>query len=273
MLRGVNIKLQHTTSSIASSEQSVNESNPVRTTTMIKKNNYHPLYTRPREDLFKIHLISTQLNALLNQQRGYAKTLRQPDMDVFYSRTDLRMFIDQRKEMARKLLLNNWTKQSDQFIFHTAIFYKVNAPNLRQLMADYAFCAELVDACNHYGATPLHLLAASVGGDQIEQLNELLIGNQKSFRRACGIEDCFGFVPLVVAIISVARLEAIETVLDLFPAAVAMPYSPTSLARNEDVHDLNGFFPWQIACCCHNSVDIIYSLLRADASRVQSGAN
>mmetsp|Transcript_13704 Transcript_13704/g.20923 ORF Transcript_13704/g.20923 Transcript_13704/m.20923 type:complete len:256 (+) Transcript_13704:242-1009(+) len=246
---------------------------------MTSKKCYNP-YKIPSEGVhFEMCAKSRQLDALLRQQIGYAEALKEYDIDIFYSRTDLRMLVDQRREMTRKLLLSDYypMQNCDQFLFHAAIYYNLNARNLRQLLTDYrGFDPELINVNLHHGASPVHLLAASSSylghQDQMDRFNEVLKGNEASFCRACGMEDSFGFVPLVVAIISGMRLEVVDAVLDLFPAAVAMAYIPTALAKSEDAHELAGLFPWQIACCCDNSVDVIYSLLRADASRVQSGA-
>lgn len=202
-----------------------------------------------------------EVNNLLDSQRRFQSMLK--DNDVFYSRTDLRMFIDKCRADALSKLLSAFSDVDEasgqNYILHAAAKLKVSPLNTAQLIKDYP---ELVhhshpeDSPN--GSLPLHLAAAAVGSDDhVDRVKVFL----NSYPDAIKLVNEHQLLPMQIALIHGADYDVMKLLIDAYQPALEFPFLPSSETFPTEFLPLIGMLPFHIACCRNYSLDIIFKLL------------
>ena len=110
----------------------------------------------------------SEIEHLLDSQRRFQAMLADGD-DNFYSRTDLRMFIDKRRTEARMKILAAYNQErnvdaaaSQDLLLHAAAKIKVSPLNTMQLIKDYPNLFRQTYPEGPNGSMPLHFAASAV---------------------------------------------------------------------------------------------------------------
>ena len=218
-----------------------------------------PLMTWERR-AFSARLFSgiEEVDRLIDSQRRFACMLS--DEDIFYSRTDLRMFIDRCRNDARRELLSLYceihglaTESAQDLVLHAAAELRVSPYNTNQLIRDYG---NLINH-SHRGSLPLHLAAGAVGTDHIFRLNHFLTAYPKAVKQF----DANGILPMQIALLSNAEYDVMELLVNSYPPVLTLPFFPRTDAVSEDIESLVGMQPFHIACCRNYSLDVIFKML------------
>jgi len=206
--------------------------------------------------------ILDQINNLLDSQRRFQSMLK--DNDVFYSRSDLRMFIDKCRRDARSNLLTAFsdideTTGGQDYILHAAAKLKVSPLNAEQLIKDYP---ELVE--HKYpgdipnGSLPLHLAAAAVGSDgHVDRVKVFL----NSYPDAIKLVNEHQLLPMQIALIHGADYDVMKLLIDAYQPALEFPFLPSSNNIPTEFLPMIGMLPFHIACCRNYSLEVIFKLL------------
>jgi len=214
-----------------------------------------------------------EVNNILDSQRRFQSMLK--DNDVFYSRTDLRMFIDKCRRDARSNLLSAFsdieeTTGGQDYILHTAAKLKVSPLNSEQLIKDYP---ELVqhkhpeDSPN--GSLPLHLAAAAVGSDDhVDRIKVFL----NSYPDAIKLVNEHKLLPMQIALIHGADYDVMKLLIEAHQPALEFPFLPSSETIPTEFLPLIGMLPFHIACCRNYSLYVIFKLL-VESPDTLAGAN
>ncbi|KAL3791832.1 hypothetical protein HJC23_002463 [Cyclotella cryptica] len=199
-----------------------------------------------------------EVDLLLDKQRRFQAMLA--DGDIFYSRSDLRMFIDKCRNDARSKLLDLYSEfhKTDpetlqDLVLHAAAWLKVSPLNTMQLIRDYP---ELIShRFGPNGSLPLHIAARAVGETHLQRLEPFL----DRFPEASKCLDKHGLLPLHSALIQGANYDVVTRLLESYPDAskcIVLPRSPVP----KDLVPFVGMLPFHVSCC-RSSLDVIYSLL------------
>ena len=202
-----------------------------------------------------------EVDRLLDSQRRFISML--DDGDIFYSRIDLRMFIDKCRDNARSKILEVYTEThgihpetSQELVLHAAAELKVSPQNITQLIRDYPDLIHQTYPKGPNGSLPLHLVSSAVGLDHLERLKPFLSAYPDGVRRY----DKNGVLPIQIALVYGADFDVIKLLIDSFPPVLACPFLP--LVRvSEDLNQLVGLLPFHIACCRNYSLNVIFQLL------------
>jgi len=206
--------------------------------------------------------ILDQINNLLDSQRRFQSMLK--DNDVFYSRSDLRMFIDKCRRDARSNLLTAFsdideTTGGQDHILHAAAKLKVSPLNSEQLIKDYPELVEHKypeDSPN--GSLPLHLAAAAVGSDDhVDRVKVIL----RAYPDAIKLVNEHQLLPMQIALIYGADYDVMKLLIDAYQPALEFPFLPSSENIPTEFLPMTGMLPFHIACCRNYSLDIIFKLL------------
>ena len=198
------------------------------------------------------------VDQILDLQRDFQAKLAKGD--IFYSRTDLRMYIDRCRNEARTRLLGLYKEtrhydidSASDLVLHAAAWMKVSSLNTVQLIKDYP------DLLRHRngpdGSLPLHIAVTALGDDHFERVEPFL----DLYPEAAKCLDGDGLLPLQSALISGAGYKVISLLLNTHIDAIkqiVLPRYPVC----EQCAPFVGLLPFHVACCCC-SEDVIYSLL------------
>jgi hypothetical protein len=202
-----------------------------------------------------------EVDRLIDSQRRFTAMLA--GGDVFYSRTDLRVFIDKCRNEARDKILSLYSEIQNEdhdasrvLVLHAAARLKISALNLGQLIKDYPDLVRLQYPDGSNGSLPLHFAAAAVGSDHLERLEPLLT----AYPDAIKCLDVNGMIPMQIALINGAQIEVMKVLVDSFRPALKYPFLPRTPVPQELV-PLVGLLPFHIASCRSYSLDVIYQLL------------
>ena len=199
---------------------------------------------------------AAEIDHILDSQRRYKAMLA--DIDVFYSRSDLRMFVDQCRAKARAKLLAAYDQESstaaprEDLVLHAAAKIQVSPLNVAQLIEDYP---GLVRRASR-GSLPLHVAATAQGAEHLERLKPLL----DAYPEAIATKDEHGLVPMQIALLHEADADAVKLLVDSFPPALEYRFLPLPSAPAA-YQLLVGLLPFHLACCCGCSLDVIFRLL------------
>mmetsp|Transcript_26098 Transcript_26098/g.55065 ORF Transcript_26098/g.55065 Transcript_26098/m.55065 type:complete len:262 (+) Transcript_26098:184-969(+) len=216
-----------------------------------------------------------EIEHMLDSQRRFQSMLA--DGDIFYSRSDLRLFIDQCREETRVKLLLAYNGQmptdhnddimdvessGEELVLHAAAKLKVSPLNTMQLLRDYPeFIRQKIStrgqAALQAGSLPLHIAAAAMGNDQVDRLRPLLNAYPDAIRHT----DERGMLPLQIALLHGADLDVTKLMTEAFPPSLGYPLLLRPTAVTEDLLPLVGLSPFHMACCCNCSLDVIFQLL------------
>ena len=185
------------------------------------------------------------------------------DNDVFYSRTDLRMFIDKCRADAMSKLLSAFSDVDEasghDYILHAAAKLKVSPLNTEQLIKDYP---ELVhhsypeDSPN--ASLPLHLAAAAVGSDDhVDRVKVIL----RAYPDAIKLFNEHQLLPMQIALIHGADYDVMKLLIDAYQPALEYPFLPSSETIPTEFLPIIGMLPFHIACCRNYSLAVIFTLL------------
>lgn len=200
----------------------------------------------------------SEIDHLLDSQRRFQTMLA--DADVFYSRSDLRMFIDRCRAEARTQLLAAYRQghavdgaesQEPELVLHAAAKIKVSPLNARQLIKDYSNCVR-----GEFTGSVLHVAAAARGAEHAERLRPFL----DAFPAAIRMKDGHGMVPLQLALLHGTEVGVVQLLAEAFPAALEqrfLPRPPVPVVYQS----LVGLLPFHVACCRGSSLDVIFWLL------------
>jgi len=203
-----------------------------------------------------------QINNILDSQRRFQSMLK--DNDVFYSRSDLRMFIDKCKRDALSKLLSAFsdideTTGGQDYILHAAAKLKVYPLNAEQLIKDYPELVEHKypeDSPN--GSLPLHLAAAAVGSDDhVDRVKVIL----RAYPDAIKLVNEHQLLPMQIALIHGADYDVMKLLIDAYQPALEYPFFPSSDNIPTQFLPLIGMLPFHIACCRNYSLEVIFKLL------------
>ncbi|KAL7546405.1 hypothetical protein ACHAWF_009744 [Thalassiosira exigua] len=202
-----------------------------------------------------------EIEHLLDSQRRWQAMLA--DGDIFYSRTDLRMFIDKYRTEAKLKILAlyssmylNGDEVPQEFLLHAAARLKVSPINTVQLIKDYPYLVWQTRPNTPHGSLPIHFAAAAVGSDHLGRLKPFL----SAFPDAVKQTDESGLVPMQVALVHGAGFDVMKQLIDAFPPALEYPLHPRPPV-SQDLEPLVGLLPFHVACARNNSLDVIYLLL------------
>lgn len=206
----------------------------------------------------RVFTSAEEIDLLLDRQRRFQAMLA--DEDIFYSRSDLRMFIEKCRNDARKKLLalysethNTDPETLQDLVLHAAAWLKVSPLNTIQLIRDYP---ELIShRFGPKGSLPLHIAASAVGEAHLQRLEPFL----DRYPEAAKCLDVHGLLPLHNALIQGARYDVVKRLLDSYPEAskcIVLPRSPVAW----DLVPFVGMLPFHVSCC-RSSQDVIYCLL------------
>ena len=214
--------------------------------------------------------ILDQINNILDSQRRFQSMLK--DNDVFYSRTDLRMFIDKCRADALSKLLSAFSDVDEasgqDYILHAAAKLKVSPLNTAQLIKDYPELVHSRPEDIPNGSLPLHLAAAAVGGDDhIDRVKVFL----NSYPDAVKLVNEHQLLPMQIALIHGADYDVMKLLIDAYQPALEFPFLPSSETPTEFL-PLTGMLPFHIACCRNYSLDFIFTLL-VESPDTLAGAN
>ena len=163
----------------------------------------------------------SEINEILDSQRRFQSMLA--DGDVFYSRTDLRMFIDKcRADAMNKILaaFNDIDESSNHnIILHAAAKLKVSPQNTALLITEWP---ELVSHSYPKLSLPLHFSAAAVGSDHANRVKPFLTAHPEATKRV----DEHGLLPMQLALIQGADYDVMKLLIDAFPPALEYPFLP-----------------------------------------------
>eukprot|EP00956_Cyclotella_meneghiniana_P019678 scaffold34049_cov71-Cyclotella_meneghiniana.AAC.3 len=203
------------------------------------------------------------VDQILDSQRRFQAMLA--DVDVFYSRTDLRMLIDQKRNEARTKLLGYYyeargdnldAETLPNLVLHAAAWLKVSPLNTMQLINDYPDLVRYQDGLN--GSMPLHIAVKAVGGNHLERVKPFL----DEYTQAVKLLDEHGLLPLHSALIYGAGYEVINLLMRSYIDAVKFTIRPRSNAPVQCAPYI-GMLPFHVACC-QSSPDVIYTFLLDD---------
>ncbi|KAL7535127.1 hypothetical protein ACHAXR_006288 [Thalassiosira sp. AJA248-18] len=205
----------------------------------------------------------SEADHIIDSQRRFQAMLADGD-DIFYSRTDLRMFIDKCRTEALQLILvafsethNTDAEAPQELVLHAAAKIRVSPLNTKQLIKDYPnFVRQTYPEDDPNGSTPLHYSAAAVGSNQIDRLKPFL----KAYPDAAKQVDEWGLVPMQIALIHGADFDVMKLLVDAYPPAIEYPLLPRPPVSGE-LEPLVGLLPFHIACCRNYSLDVIFQLL------------
>ena len=209
-----------------------------------------------------------QVNNILDSQRRFQSMLK--DNDVFYSRSDLRMFIDKCRRDALSRLLTAFsdideTTGGQDYILHAAAKLKVSPLNTAQLIKDYP--EHLEDSPN--GSLPLHLAAAAVGSDDhVDRVKVFLNSCPDTIKQV----NEHQLLPMQIALIHGADYDVIKLLIDAYQPALECQFLPSSDNIPTEFLPMIGMLPFHIACCRNYSLDVIFKLL-VESPDSLAGAN
>jgi ankyrin repeat protein len=209
-----------------------------------------------------------EVDRILDSQRRYQAMLA--DEDIFYSRTDLRMFIDQHRNEAKSKLLGFYSQAHNvdvetlpDLVLHAAAWLRVSPLNTRQLIKDYP---DLIRHRDGLGSLPLHIAVKAVGDDHADRLEHFL----DLYSEATRCIDENGILPLHSALIAGADYKVIQLLLQSYLEASEVMILPRSPVPTE-LAPFVGMLPFHVACC-RSSAEVIYTFLVQNPEYVM-GAN
>mmetsp|Transcript_34907 Transcript_34907/g.75367 ORF Transcript_34907/g.75367 Transcript_34907/m.75367 type:complete len:286 (+) Transcript_34907:67-924(+) len=249
-----------------------------------------------------------EIDNLLDRQRRFLGMLA--DSDIFYSRTDLRMFIDKCKTEARTKIMELYSQTchetdeelSKDLVLHAAAKIMVSPLNIALLIKDYPdfICQTYPE--DPRGSMPLHFAAAAVGSDHLGRLRGFIRAYPAAIEHIdeCGMlpmqialvhgadfdvmkllieaypaaierVDNRGMVPMQIALIHGADIDVMRLLIEVYPPALDQPLHLRHPV-SEDLEPLVGLLPFHIACCRNCSLDVIFQLL-VESPDCVSGAN
>ena len=204
-----------------------------------------------------------EVDQILDSQRRFQAMLA--DVDVFYSRTDLRMLIDQKKNAARTKLLSYYSEAFGNdldadtlpnLVLHAAAWLRVSPLNTIQLIKDYPDLVRYQNGPN--GSMPLHVAVKAIGDDHLKRVKPFL----DQYNQAIKLLDEDGLLPLHSALIFGAGYEVIIYLIGSYIDAVKYAIHPRSTASVQCAPFV-GMLPFHVACC-QSSPDVIYTFLLDD---------
>lgn len=203
----------------------------------------------------------SEIDDVLDSQRRFQAKLA--DGDIFYSRTDLRMFIDRCKTEARTKIVavysetsSNVEIPSQELVLHAAAKLNISPLNTKQLIKDYPDLVRETYPEGPNGSLPLHVAAAAIGSDHVDRMKLYL----NAYPGAVKLVDACGLLPMQIALIHGADFDVMKLLTEAFPPALEYPFLPRPPVP-EDLKPLVGLLPFHIACCRNYSLDVIFQLL------------
>ena len=201
-----------------------------------------------------------QINNILDSQRRFQSMLK--DNDVFYSRTDLRMFIDKCRADALSKLLSAFSDIDEtsghDYILHAAAKLMVSPLNTEQLIKDYTELVQHKHPDDTNGSLPLHLAAAAVGGeDHVDRVKVFL----NSYPDAIKHVNEHQLLPMQIALIHGADYDVMKLLTDAYQPALEYPFLPSSETIPTEFLPMIGMLPFHVACCRNYSLNVIFTLL------------
>ena len=198
------------------------------------------------------------VDQILDLQRDFQAKLVKGD--IFYSRTDLHMYIDRCRNEARANLLELYSEAhhvdsetSSDLVLHAAAWGKISSLNIIQLIKDYPDLLRHQNGPN--GSLPLHIAVTAVGDGHFERVEPFL----DLYPQAAKCLDENRLLPLQNALISGAGYDVISLLLNTHIDAIKQMILPR-YPVHEKFTPFVGLLPFHVACCCC-SEDVIYSLL------------